>query len=265
MSKFCNDSRKLLIYLAVKYDGDFTKILTALQLKEDIDTPYEVVEEVYQSLKCKTITFLDYDYPERLKKIYRPPLVLFYYGDISLLSDDKKTYGVVGSRKYSEYGKAVTEKIVSEMPKDSILVSGLARGIDCLAHKEALNNHTRTIAVLGSGIDNCYPSENANLYETIKKEHLLISEYPNAIEPNPANFPQRNRIIVGLSQALIVPQVNSFQSGTMVSINLALSISRPIFVAPCSIFEDTVNNDLISEGAEVLKNAQQIVENLKWN
>lgn len=265
MPQLCSDSRKLLIYLAVKYHGDFTKVLTALQLKEDIDTPYEVVEEVCNNLKCKTITFLDYDYPERLKKIFRPPLVLFYYGDITLLNDKQKTFGVVGSRQSSDYGKSATEKIVSEMPNDSILVSGLARGIDSLAHEAAIKYRLRTIAVLGSGIDYCYPPENKQLYEKIKKDYLLLSEYPSLVEPSQANFPERNRIVVGLSNALVVPQINSFQSGTMISINLALSIDKPIFVVPCSIFDETVNNDLINEGATPLKNAQQIIENLKWN
>jgi DNA processing protein len=264
MAKFCSESRKLLIFLAVKYNGDFGKILTALQLKEDIDTPYEVVEEVYNNLKCKTLTFLDYDYPEKLKKIYRPPLVLFYYGDVTLLSDKQKTFAVVGSRHYNDYGKAVTEKIISEMPKDTILISGMAKGIDTLAHEAAIKHKIRTIAVLGSGIDFCYPSENKHLYEKIKKDYLLISEYPNALEPSPSYFPERNRIVVGLSNAVVVPQINSFQSGTMISINLALSIDKPIYVVPTSIFDETVNNDLINEGATPLKNAAQILENLKW-
>ncbi|NLB48903.1 MAG: DNA-processing protein DprA, partial [Erysipelotrichia bacterium] len=203
MAQVCSNSRKLLIYLAVKYQGDFGKVLTALQLKEDIETPYEVVEEVCNSLKCKTMTFLDYDYPEKLKKIYRPPLVLFYYGDITLLGDQQKTIAVVGSRQASDYGKEVTEKILSEMPKDCILVSGLARGIDTLAHEAALNHRVRTIAILGSGIAYCYPSENRHLYEKIKNNYLLLSEYPSLVEPKQVNFPQRNRIIVGLADVLI--------------------------------------------------------------
>ena len=259
------DSRKILIYLAVKYDGDPFKIINAVRLREDEHVPYSEMEKVCDSIKSKVITYLDKDFPSKLKTMFRPPLVLFYYGDITLLDDNKRRYGVVGSREYSEYGEAVTKKIVEEMGRGKVLVSGMAKGIDAIGHQAALDNKVRTIAVLGSGIDNCYPEENEELYERLKKEELVISEYPNMSEPDKAHFPMRNRIVVALSDALIVPQINSHVSGTTISVNLAVGSNKPVYVVPHSIFEGTVNNDLIQEGANVAESGRQILEDLHWD
>ena len=255
------DSRPLLIYFAVKYGGDFQKIITALELKED--PPMKEVERVNRSLKCKAITLLDYDYPLKLKQTLYPPIVLFYYGDISLL-DNPQTLAVVGSRKINEYGKLCTEKIVSEIAKGRVIISGLAQGVDAVAHECAINNGGRTIAVLGSGIDYCWPPENKKLYEEIKKNHLVISEYPGRTIPAGTNFPMRNRIVVGLSSGIYVPQVNTYNSGTMISVNLALEMSKDVFVAPEAIPCETVNNQLIGEGAIITIDSETILSELKW-
>ena len=259
------DSRKILIYLAVKYDGDPFKIINAVRLREDEHVPYSEMEKVCDSIKSKVITYLDKDFPSKLKTMFRPPLVLFYYGDITLLDDNKRRYGVVGSREYSEYGELVTRKLVQEMGRDKILVSGMARGIDTIGHTAALENKVRTIAVLGSGIDNCYPEENKELYERLKKEELVISEYPNMSEPDKTHFPMRNRLVVALSDALIVPQINSHVSGTTISVNLAVGSNKPVYVVPHPIFDETVNNDLIQEGANVAESGRQILEDLHWD
>ena len=259
------DSRKILIYLAVKYDGDPIKIINAVRLHEDEHVPYSEMEKVCDSIKSKVITYLDKDFPNALKTMFRPPLVLFYYGDITLLDDNKRRYGIVGSREYSEYGELVTKKLVKEMGRDKIVVSGMAKGIDTIGHTAALENKTRTIAVLGSGIDNCYPEENKELYERLKKEELVISEYPNMSEPDKTHFPMRNRLVVALSDALIVPQINSHVSGTTISVNLAVGSNKPVYVAPHPIFDETVNNDLIQEGANVAESGRQILEDLHWD
>ncbi len=128
-----------------------------------------------------------------------------------------------------------------------------------------MENKVRTIAVLGSGIDNCYPEENKELYEKLKKEELVISEYPNMSEPDKTHFPMRNRLVVALSDALIVPQINSHVSGTTISVNLAVGNNKPVYVVPHSIFEETVNNDLIQEGANVAESGRQILEDLHWD
>ena len=262
---FQHDSRELLIYLAVKYNGDNMKILTALHLHEDLEISPEEVKKVVSSLRCKALTIIDYNYPEKLKYAHRPPIVLFYYGDITLLDDKNQKYGVVGSRDYTEYGQLATRKIVKEMGNKPILVSGLARGIDTIGHSAAIENGARTIAVLGSGIDNCYPPENKELYKEIKKKHLLLSEYPGMVEPDGSHFPLRNRIIVGLSDVLVVPQIRSYMSGTMISLNLMLSLNRKIFIVPSPITEETINNQILMEGAELAESGGQILEEMNWN
>ena len=255
------DSRVLLVYFAVKYQGDLEKILTAFELK-NVDVPYDEAVRVYESLPCKVMTILDYDYPKKLLRAYRPPLVLFYYGDISLL--DQQIIGTVGSRDYSEYGKDCTEKIIKDLTKGRVIISGLARGIDTIAHQCAIDNGGRTIAVLGSGLDNCYPPENRKLYDEIKEKHLLLSEYPFKAPPSSDHFPMRNRIIVALADAMLVPQINSYASGTMISLSIGLSLGKPIYIVPHPPGSETINNNLINEGAVLADSASQILEDIGW-
>ena len=262
MNELYYDSRMLLIYLAVKYKGDYEQMLNAIMLK-DINVPYEEALKVYQSLSCKVMTYLDYDYPARLKQIQRPPLVLFYYGDISLL--DKKSIAVVGSRDFSNYGKHVTERVIADIIKGKVVVSGLAKGIDAIAHQAAINNGGRTIAILGSGIDYCYPSENKKLYEVIKKNHLVMSEYPFDTQPSKDNFPMRNRIVVGLGDAMFIPQINSYTSGTMISINFGLNLGKEIYVAPHPLGSDAINNKMLNEGATLIESKEQLLRDLGWS
>ena len=229
---------------------------------KDIDIPYEEVMKAYNSLPCKVMTYLDYDYPERLKQIKHPPFVLFYYGDISLL--DKKSISVVGARTCSRYGKHCTESVIAGIIKGKVVVSGLAKGIDAIAHQAAIDNGGKTIAILGCGIDYCYPAENKALYDEIKKNHLLISEYPFDTIPDRERFPMRNRIVVALGQALYVPQINSYMSGTMISLNLALNLGKEVFVAPQPLGSETINNQLLNEGATLVESKEQMLRDLHW-
>ena len=261
MNELFYDSRMLLIYLAVKYKGDYEQMMNAIMLK-DTNVPYEEALKVYESLKCKVMTILDYDYPLRLKQVQRPPIVLFYYGDISLL--DKKSIAVVGARKYSNYGKRCTERIIASIIKGKVVVSGLAKGIDSIAHQAAINNGGKTIAVLGSGIDYCYPSENKELYEEIKKNHLLISEHPFDTLPSKDSFPMRNRIVVGLGDAMFIPQINTYLSGTMISINIGLGLGKEIFVVPHPLGDGTINNQMLNEGATLIESREQLLRDLGW-
>ena len=255
------DGRLLLIHLAVKYQGDYDKMMVAILNYEN--PPYETVLKTYNSLKCKVLTILDYDYPEKLKQVYHPPLVLFYYGDISLLN--KRMIATVGSRDVIEIGKVSTELILKELIPGNVLVSGMAKGIDTIAHECAINNHAQTIAILGSGIDYVYPVENKDLYETIKEKHLVMSEYPGNTAPTPSSFPARNRIVVGLSDGIYVPQINDYATGTMISINLACNMGKPVIVAPHPIYAPTINNRIINEGAIAAISGKQIKEELQWN
>ncbi len=255
------DGRTLLIYLAVICQGDFQKMITMMQMK-DYDVSPEKAKRVCNSLKCKAITILDYDYPEKLRRITCSPMVLFYYGDITLLN--KRILGVVGSRDYDEHGQKCTENIIKDIAKDVVIISGLAKGIDTIAHQAAIDNGGRTIAVLGSGIDRCYPTENKALYEEIKKNHLIISEYPFMTAPDSMHFPMRNRIVTALSNAIYVPQINKYNSGTMISVTMALENNRDIFVAPYPQGSETMNNKLINEGAILADTGRQILDEVDW-
>ena len=261
MTEMFYDSRLLLVYLAIKYKGDYDKILTAVE-QRDTKIPYETALKAFNELPCKVMTILDYDYPEKLLHAYRPPIVLFYYGDISLI--DKQLLAVVGSRDYSDYGKECTEKIIKEIGRERVIISGLARGIDTLAHQAAIDNGARTIAVLGSGLDNCYPRENEDLYNEIKRNHLLISEYPYDTPPHHEHFPMRNRIVAALSDAIYVPQVNSYMSGTMISLTIGLTLNKPIYIAPYPPGSNTINNKMINEGAFLADSGEQIAQDVGW-
>ena len=264
MSKqLCYDGRLILIYLAVKYEGDYEKIMLAIQ-NNDFDVPLDECMKVYNSLKCGVLTYLDYEYPKKLKEIWHPPLVIFYYGDISLL-EKEHILATVGSREYNDYGKWCTESILNQIAKNCVIVSGMARGIDTIAHECAVKNGGRTIAVLGSGIDYCYPPENQELYEEIKKYHLILSEYPFKTMPDSNHFPLRNRIIIGLSDAVFVPQINQSHSGTMISVNYGCESGKTILVAPHPPGSKTMNNQLINEGAILADNGMQILEELHWD
>ncbi|MCQ2800586.1 MAG: DNA-protecting protein DprA [Bacilli bacterium] len=254
------DGRLILIHLAVKYGGDFDRIYEAMKAKEDV--PYETALKTFQSLKCKVMTILDYDYPAKLKQAFKPPFVLFYYGDISLL--DKRIIATVGSREVNEVGKNSTEAILKDLIPGNVLISGMARGIDTIAHVSAIKNKAKTIAVLGSGIDYVYPYENKYLYNLIKKSHLVISEYPGSSVPEQHHFPARNRIVVALSDCVIVPQINDYATGTMVSVNIAVEMGKPVIVAPHPYGVKTINNQIIGEGAIMAVSDKQIKEELGW-
>ncbi len=169
-------------------------------------------------------------YPPLLKEIGQVPEKLFFRGDVSVL--EKICISVVGTRFNTDYGEFVTEKIIEELAiMDVTIVSGLARGIDTIAHKTALRKGLKTVAVLGSGLDNIYPKENFFLAKEIEKNGLLISEYPKDTPPFQMNFPQRNRLISGLSVATVVTEAPA-KSGALITADFALEQGRDIFVVP---------------------------------
>lgn len=175
----------------------------------------------------------DQSYPYLLRQIYDPPQKLFYKGNLKVLSNT--CIGIVGTRKFSDYGEEMTEKIIEELSVLNIaIISGLAKGIDTIAHKSAIKFNLPTIAVLGSGLDNIYPKENRSLANEIAKNSLLISEYEPQTEPLDFHFPLRNRIISGLSIATIVIE-GPVKSGALITAKLALEQNREVFVVPGDI------------------------------
>lgn len=169
-------------------------------------------------------------YPALLRQIYAPPRKLYYKGDVNLL--EKTCIAVVGTRKPTQYGEYMTEKIIEDLKVlDIAIVSGLAKGIDTIAHESALKNNIPTIAVLGSGLENIYPKQNQGLADEIGEKGLLISEYGPTAEPKDFHFPQRNRIISGLSVATIMIEAPE-KSGALITARFALEHGREIFAVP---------------------------------
>jgi len=210
----------------------------------------------------KIITFLDRDYPENLKNIYDPPVVLYVKGNI--MPEDKLAIAIVGSRLASFYGLETAEKLGFELASHGVtVVSGLARGIDSSAHKGALKAKKRTIAVLGSGLANVYPEENIDLAEKISESGAVISEFPMAMMPNKGNFPRRNRIISGLSLGVVCVEAAE-KSGALITCDCALEQGREVLAVPGKVDSMTSKgtNRLIKQGAKLAQGVEDILEEL---
>ena len=250
-------SREILIYLAIIHRGDWDRIYNAVSAKDYIDEKEAM--KVINSIKCSCITVLDENYPAGLREMAKAPFVLFYYGDISLINDSNNKLAVVGSRKCSEYGAKTTKDFVSELCKDFVIVSGLAYGIDTIAHRTAMENGGKTIAVLGNGIDICYIEDNKDIYEECKKNHLVISEYPSDVPPCPIYFPIRNRIIAGICQTLLVTE-GKIASGTQITAMLMAQKSGDVCCVPDKIGTNSICNRLISEGAYLVETPEDVYD-----
>lgn len=217
---------------------------------------------ILEEQNIEVVTIYDENYPKSLKNIYNKPLVLYIKGKI--LEEDEFAIAVVGSRKATSYGKWATEKFVKELVNlDITIVSGLATGIDSIAHKTALEYNGRTIAVLGNGLDIVYPNKNKELYKEIAKNGALITEYFCGVAPLPYNFPQRNRIISGLSLGVIIVEAKG-KSGSLITAQHALEQGKEVFAVPGninSIFSEGTNR-LIKDGAKLIMDVEDIIEEL---
>lgn len=231
--------------------------------RKNIDPDNEM--DKMQKENIQVISFLDKNYPRLLKETHNPPFTLFYKGDLSNITEE--TIAIVGSRKFTQYGKQVTERIVEELIAQNILiVSGMALGIDSIAHITTIKNKKRTVAVLGSGLDqqHIYPSSNRGLAEEIiANQGLLISEYPIGTEPLKHNFPMRNRIISGLSLGTLVIEAGE-SSGALITSKYALEQNREVFAIPGNINQpmSVGTNNLIKQGAKLVHSANDIFEEL---
>ena len=254
------NARSILVCLSIKFEGDWEKIYEAVTKKE-LDGLDGYAKQL-ETFKCKTMTILDPGYPQYLKQIFRPPFVIFYYGNIALLNSIENNVAVVGSRNPSSYGEKITQEIVNKISKNFVIVSGLAKGIDSISHKACIESGGTTIAVLGSGIDYCYPSSNQKLYDEIKNNHLLISEYPPMTKPNKNNFPKRNRIIAGISKSLLITEAKE-QSGTSITAQHSLEYGRLIMAVPTHAGESSACNRLIRSGAILVETGDDVIEEMK--
>lgn len=208
--------------------------------------------------QCRVLSFFDEEYPQKLREIYRPPIILFSKGNLSLLK--RKTAVVVGSRTPTEYSQNIINKIIPALlAKDYVIASGLAKGVDGMAHCETLKNDGDTIAVIGNGLNYFYPWSNHELQRKIMAKGLIISEYLPDTSPRPYYFPQRNRILAGLSERVIVTEARK-HSGSLITANLALQENRDIYAVPGRV--DSLlsegPNELIAAGASPITFQDQI-------
>lgn len=227
----------------------------------DLDTELEKL----QASDCAIVTIKDPHYPELLKQIYQPPAVLYYRGSLECLR--QRSLAVVGTRKYSAYGKQVTSELVGEIAQHNItIVSGLAIGIDALAHQATLAVSGLTAGILGSGIDTAsiYPSANRHLaQQIIEQGGVIMSEYPIGALPTKFSFPLRNRIIAGLASGTLVIEAAE-SSGSLITARYALEFNRDVFAVPGSIYnpQSVGTNNLIKAGAKMVGNVSDILEDI---
>lgn len=220
----------------------------------------ELTTMVKQNQVYPYLTLVDSAYPPLLRETFCPPLVLFYRGDISLLR--YSMIGIVGARNMTRYGECVLRGLIPPLVKKRVvIVSGLARGIDGLSHRVTLQHGGMTIGVVGCGLDRYYPPEHYSLQQAMERQGLVLSEYGYGQPPLAYHFPERNRIIAGLTQTLLVVEAKR-RSGSLITANLALDENRTVCAVPGRI--DAVAsmgcNELIAAGAKPILNAQGLLE-----
>ena len=227
------------------------------------------IEKIYNTVLEKGIKYFTFDspnYPKMLKEISDPPAVLYYKGNPEVCNFEK-TVAIVGSRKASFHAKEAVEKIVSELEgTDICIVSGLASGIDTSAHTSALKHNLKTIGVIASGFDFTYPASNKSLYKQIEEGGgLVVSEYYPTFEPLKFRFPQRNRIVSGLSYGTLVAEA-SMRSGALITANLTLEQGRELMCIPGLISNPNTEGiyKLLKNGAALVTCAKDILEALNW-
>lgn len=223
---------------------------------EDLDKEFALANK--HSLKI--MTYEDKDYPENLKNIPDPAIVLYIKGQLK--EQDKFSIAIVGSRRASFYGLSCAEKFAGDLSNHGFtIVSGMATGIDTYAHKGALKKNGRTIAVMGSGFNHIYPNQNKELVEEISQNGAVISEFPIDTRPFRQNFPQRNRVISGLSLGVLVVEA-ARNSGALITTDFALEQGREVFALPGKVDSNTSfgTNELIKQGAKLVSCIDDILE-----
>ena len=269
-------NKELVCLFEKREDCDLTR-LSARNLAELLGIKNSKLERFltsYQQIADNPTIWIDYykhkeflfilddNYPDYLKEIYNPPIGLFYQGDISLLQTP--CIAIVGSRDASSYGRDIIKEIVPGLVRRGLtLVSGLASGIDTAAHQESIYNKGKTIGIIGCGLDRIYPKEGKHLQTYMGKNHLVLSEYPEGTPPLPYHFPERNRIIAGVSLGTCIIEAK-VRSGSLITASLSLEMGREVFAVPGSILGSGSIGclKLIQEGAKCVTCAKDILDEL---
>lgn len=222
--------------------------------------------EFIEKYKIKTFFLTDKEYPQRLLNCYDSPTLLFYKGSADL--NASKIVAIVGTRSYTEYGKQFTEKLVKDLSEQNItIISGLAFGIDAFAHRAALKNNLPTVGIVGHGLDKIYPSDHAGLAkDMIKNNGGILSEFFSGTKPDKHNFPLRNRVVAGLSDATVLVETN-IKGGSMITGNLANAYNRDVFAVPGRTTDTKSSgcNHLIKNNkAILLTDADELLDVMGW-
>jgi len=231
-----------------------------VKVRSEVDPERILGQMLAQGIEV--LTWESDNYPQRLKQIDQPPPVLYVRG--SLLPEDEWAVAVIGTRRVTAYGRQITEELAAFLASNGItVVSGLARGVDSLAHATALRSGGRTIAVLGSGVDQIYPPENRRMAEQITQQGAVCSDYPVGTPPDSSNFPPRNRLISGLSIASVIVEAGQ-TSGALITATFAAEQGRDVFAVPGSIFapQSKGTNRLLQQGARPLLAYEEILDTL---
>jgi len=232
--------------------------LNLKKVRSSIDLDRIITQIMEQQITIST--WNEPEYPRLLKEIDQSPPVLYVRGKLS--PEDEWAVSIVGSRKVTSYGRQVTEELASTLAMNGItVVSGMARGIDGIAHRAAINEGGRTIAVLGSGVDRIYPPEHRKLAEDIIQNGAIVSDYPPNTPPDSVNFPPRNRIISGLSKAVVVVEAG-IESGALITATYAAEQGRDVLAVPGGIYspQSKGTNNLIQQGARPYLDVSDILE-----
>lgn len=242
---------------------DFILKVTNTAYHTKIRATYSVAVERASLFLAEYITYFDDAYPQRLREIFEPPLILFYKGHLEALK--LPSLSVVGTRTATSYGLSTLRQLLPPVIRLHVaIVSGLAQGIDVMAHQITFSKSGIPIAIIGTGIDVAYPTRNESLQKQITQQGLVLSEYPEGTQPHRSHFPARNRIIAGLSSATLVVETK-IKSGSLITANMALQNNREVLAIPGSIFSENSQgtNELLSLGAKTVTKAQDIVESIQ--
>lgn len=250
------------VYRATSYNGIMASGTKGIRELEDksMEDAGNVIGRM-KEIGGRIITIEDEEYPALLKEIYLPPVVIYALG-AELGNRDELRIAVVGTRKYSSYGRRACERLSKSLAEKGVtIVSGMALGVDTFAAAAAIDAGQKTIAVLGSGVDVIYPYQNRELYKAILQNGTIISEYPPGTRPLGYNFPRRNRIIAGLAQGTLVIQA-PVKSGALITARYALENNRDVFAVPGEIYDinQAGSNELIKSGAKPVTCAEDILE-----
>jgi len=230
----------------------------------EVDRALEEIKFI-EKYKIKALTFLDPEYPVRFKQCHDSPIVLYYKGTSDL--NQQKVIGVVGTRNMTEYGKSACSKLIQDLaPHQPLIVSGLAYGVDILAHKVALDNDLDTIGVVGHGLDRIYPSIHKPVAERMVKQGGLLTEFLSETTAERENFPKRNRIVAGICDAVIIVEA-SIKGGALITAEIANSYNRDVFAFPGRVgdtYSEGCNKLIKSHKAALIESAKDIEYILGW-